>query len=152
MPIDRTTRGKKLMTPGKTGLLISRRNALLGAAGTAAAPLAASFVARAAPPIRIGLLLAKTGQIAAQTEYLANGTFLALHDRGNTIMGEAAELVWLDEPTPQAATQSMRKLVQEHKVVAVLGGSLSSNALAEEATAAQLQVPFVCDNAAATEL
>jgi branched-chain amino acid transport system substrate-binding protein len=140
------------MTPGKTGLLISRRNALLGAAGTAAAPLAAPFVARAAPPIRIGLLLAKTGQIAAQTEYLANGTFLALHDRDNTIMGEAAELVWLDEPTPQAATQSMRKLVQEHKVVAVLGGSLSSNALAEEATAAQLQVPFVCDNAAATEL
>ena len=117
-----------------------------------AAPLAAPFVARAAEPIRIGLLLAKTGQIAAQTEYLANGTFLALEERNNMIMGQPAELVWLDEPTPQAATQNMQKLVQENKVVAVLGGSLSSNALAEEATAAQLKIPFVCDNAAATEI
>ena len=126
-----------------TRLLIPRRKALLGAAGLAAAPLAAPFVARAADPIRIGVLLAKTGQIAAQTEYLANGTFLAMEQRNNTVMGQPAELVWLDEPTPQAATQNMQKLV---------GGSLSSNALAEEATAAQLKIPFVCDNAAATEI
>jgi branched-chain amino acid transport system substrate-binding protein len=137
------------MTPANTGLLIPRRRALLGAA---AAPLAAPFIARAADPIKIGLLLAKTGQIAAQTEYLANGTFLAMQERNNTIMGQPAELVWLDEPSPQAATQNMQKLVQENKVVAILGGSLSSNALAEEATAAQLKIPFVCDNAAATEI
>jgi branched-chain amino acid transport system substrate-binding protein len=137
------------MTPNKTGLLIPRRKALLGAA---AAPLAAPFIARAADPIKIGLLLAKTGQIAAQTEYLANGTYLALEERNNTIMGQPAELVWLDEPTPQAATQNMQKLVQENKVAAILGGSLSSNALAEEATAAQLKIPFVCDNAAATDI
>ncbi|MEA2737529.1 MAG: branched-chain amino acid transport system substrate-binding protein, partial [Acetobacteraceae bacterium] len=104
------------MTPGTTGLLIPRRKALLGAAGLAAAPLAAPFIARAADPIRIGVLLAKTGQIAAQTEYLANGTFLAMEERHNTIMGQPAELVWLDEPTPQAATQNMQKLVQENKV------------------------------------
>ena len=140
------------MTRDKTGLLIPRRGALLGAASLAAGPLAAPFVARAAEPIRIGLLLAKTGQIAAQTEYLANGSFLAMQQRENTIMGQPAELVWLDEPTPQAATQNMQKLVQENKVVAVLGGSLSSNALAEEATAQQLKIPFVCDNAAATEI
>lgn len=140
------------MTPARTGLLIPRRMALLGAAGLAAGPLTAPFVARAAEPIRVGVLLAKTGQIAAQTEYLANGTFLAMEERNNTLMGQPAELVWLDEPTPQAATQNMQKLVQENKVVAILGGSLSSNALAEEATAAQLKVPFVCDNAAATEI
>jgi branched-chain amino acid transport system substrate-binding protein len=110
------------------------------------------FVARAADAIKIGVLLAKTGQIAAQTEYLSDGTFLAMEQRNNTIMGQPAELVWLDEPTPQAATQNLQKLVQENKVVAVLGGSLSSNALAEEATAAQLKIPFVCDNAAATEI
>src|ERR1700691_6810615 len=140
------------MTPGKTGLLIPRRKALLGAAGLAAAPLAAPFIARAADPIRIGVLLAKTGQIAAQTEYLANGSFLALEERNNMIVARPVELVWLDEPSPQAATQNMQKLVQENKVCAVLGGSLSSNALAEEATAAQLKIPFVCDNAAATEI
>ncbi|MFL5289424.1 MAG: ABC transporter substrate-binding protein [Rhodopila sp.] len=134
------------------GLLVPRRKVMLGAAALAAAPLAAPHIARAIEPIRIGLLLAKTGQIAAQTEYLANGTFLAMQQRNNTIAGQPAELVWLDEPTPQAATQNMQKLVQENKVCAILGGSLSSNALAEEATAAQLKVPFVCDNAAATDI
>jgi len=128
-------------------MLLSRRTALLGAAG-----LAAPRIARAADPLRIGLLLAKTGQIAGQTEYLANGSILALEQRGGTIMGQPAELVWLDEPSPQAATQNMQKLVRENNVCAVLGGSLSSNALAEEAIASELKIPFVCDNAAATDI
>jgi branched-chain amino acid transport system substrate-binding protein len=132
----------------KSRLLLPRRAAFSGAAAVLAAP----HVARAVDPIRIGLLLAKTGQIAAQTEYLANGTFLAMQERGNTVMGQPAELIWLDEPTPQAATQNMQRLVQENKVCAILGGALSSNALAEEATAAQLKVPFVCQNGAATEI
>jgi len=125
---------------------------LLGAAALATAPLATPFIARAAGPIKIGLLLAKTGGIAAQTEYLSQGSFLALEERGNKIMGEPAELVWLDEPSPQDATQNMQKLVQENKVCAILGGSLSSNALAEEAKALELKVPFIVDNAAATEI
>src|SRR5580704_2099063 len=136
--------------------LVTRRRALVGAASLAAASssLAKSFSANAAAgeSIKVGLLLAKTGQIAPQTEYLAQGTYLALEERGNKIMGQPAELVWLDEPSPQGATQNMQKLVQENKVCAILGGSLSSNALAEEATAAQLKIPFVCDNAAATEI
>jgi branched-chain amino acid transport system substrate-binding protein len=140
------------MNQNRSGLALPRRKVLLGAAAVTAAPLAAPYVARAAEPIRIGLLLAKTGQIAAQTEYLANGSFMALEERNNQIMGRPAELVWLDEPSPQAATQNMQKLVQEDKVCAILGGSLSSNALAEEAKAAELKIPYVCDNAAATEI
>ena len=141
------------MIAKKSGLIVGRRAMLMGAASlTATSTLAMPYIARAAEPIKIGLLLAKTGQIASQTEYLANGSYLALEERGNKIMGQPAELVWLDEPSPQAATQNMQKLVQEHKVAAILGGSLSSNALAEEATAAQLKIPFVCDNAAATEI
>jgi branched-chain amino acid transport system substrate-binding protein len=132
--------------------IVGRRQLLGGAVALAAAPLAAPFVARAVEPIRIGVLLAKTGHIAGQAEYLSNGTFLAMEQRNNVIMGQPAELIWLDEPSPQGATQNMQKLVQENKVCAILGGSLSSNALAEEATAAQLKVPFVCDNAAATEI
>jgi branched-chain amino acid transport system substrate-binding protein len=132
--------------------IVARRQLLAGAAAVAAAPLAAPFVARAVEPIRIGVLLAKTGQIAGQAEYLSNGTFLAMEQRNNIVMGQPAELIWLDEPSPQGATQNMQKLVQENKVCAILGGSLSSNALAEEATAAQLKIPFVCDNAAATEI
>src|ERR1700684_2345173 len=138
----------------KSATPLPRRAALSAISGLALVPLGMPFIRRAAAedPIRIGLLLAKTGQIAPQTEYLAQGTYLALEERNNMIGGRPAELVWLDEPTPQAATQNMQKLVQENKVCAVLGGSLSSNALAEEATAAQLKIPFVCDNAAATEI
>ncbi len=140
------------MDVSKPALVMPRRSLLLGASALAAAPLAMPHVARAADPIRVGLLLAKTGGIAAQTEYLANGTYLALEERKNMLMGQPAELVWLDEPSPQAATQNMQKLVQENKVCAILGGSLSSNALAEEALAKELKIPFVCDNAAATEI
>src|SRR4051794_26761713 len=136
------------MTTRASNLILPRRAALMGGATLLAAP----YAARAADPIRVGVLLAKTGQIAAQTEYLANGTFMAMEERKNMLMGQPAELIWLDEPTPQAATQNMQKLVQENKVCAILGGSLSSNALAEEATAAQLKIPFVCNNAAATDI
>ncbi len=136
----------------KPALVLPRRRLMLGATALAAAPLAMPHIARAADPIRVGVLLAKTGSIAAQTEYLANGTFLAMEERGNMLMGQPAELIWLDEPSPQAATQNMQKLVEENKVCAILGGSLSSNALAEEAKALELKIPFVCDNAAATDI
>ena len=137
---------------------IGRRAVLRGVAvaGTTAAvarlgmPLIGT--AAAAGPIRIGLLLAKTGGIAGQSEYLANGAFLALAQRGNTLLGRPAELLWYDEPSPQGAQQNMQKLAQEEKVVAVLGGALSSNALAEQAAAARLKLPYICNNAAATEI
>jgi len=96
------------MTRRHSGLVLSRRKVLLGASALAAAPIAAPYVARAADPIKIGLLLAKTGQIAGQTEYLANGSMLALEQRNGTIMGQPAELVWLDEPSPQGAKQLAR--------------------------------------------
>jgi branched-chain amino acid transport system substrate-binding protein len=146
------------MLVGRQARLVTRRQALLGAAAlggaAAASPLGMPYIANAASaePIKIGLLLAKTGGIAAQTEYLANGTYLALAERGNQVMGRPAELVWYDEPSPQGSQQNMQKLVQEAKVCAVLGGSLSSNGLAEEATAAELKIPFVCNNAAATDM
>ena len=131
------------------GPLLTRRNTLLGSAA-----LSAPFISRAqaADPIRVGLLLAKTGQISAQTEYLAQGSYLALEERKGMIGDRPVELIWLDEPSPQAATQNMQKLVEENRVCAILGGSLSSNALAEEAKAAELKIPLVIDNAAATEI
>lgn len=140
------------MTTPKSGLHLPRRQLLLGASALAAAPLAMPHIARAAEPLKVGLLLAKTGQIAGQTEYLANGAMLALEERNKMIMGRPAELVWYDEPSPQGANQNMQKLVQEEKVAAVIGGALSSSALAEEAKAAELKIPFACMNAAATEI
>ncbi len=135
---------------------MGRRKLLLLASGlgASAAGLGLPSIrrAQAADAVKIGLLLAKTGDIAAQTEYLANGAYLALEQRGGKVMGKPAELVWYDEPSPQGAQQNFQKLVQEAGVVAVLGGALSSSALAEQATAARLKVPFVINNAAATDI
>ena len=51
------------MTVTTPGLVLPRRKLLLGASALAAAPLAMPHIARAAEPIKIGVLLAKTGNI-----------------------------------------------------------------------------------------
>lgn len=133
--------------------IVGRRAVLRGASALGAASLVSGTrAALAADTVKIGLLLAKTGDIAAQSEYLANGSFLALEQRGGKLMGKPAELVWYDEPSPQGAQQNFQKLVQEAGCVAVLGGALSSSALAEQAASARLKVPFVIQNAAATDI
>ncbi len=130
---------------------VDRRKLLLGGASLAASSVASPFVSRgyAAEPIKIGLLWAKTGQIAEQAEYLAQGSLLALEQRANMLLGRPVEVVWLDEPNPQGAQQNAQRLVSEHKVVGIVGGALSSFALAESAVARKAKVPFIAGNAAA---
>jgi branched-chain amino acid transport system substrate-binding protein len=81
---------------------VDRRKLLLGGAGLAASSLASPFVSPgfAAEPIKIGPLWAKTGQIAEQAEYLAQGNLLALAQRSDTLPERKVETVWLDEPNP----------------------------------------------------
>ena len=130
---------------------IGRRRFLAGSATLAASAIAAPYISRAAAaePIKIGMIWAKTGQITQQAEYLAQGTMLALEQRGNMLLGRPAELVWLDEPNPQGAQQSAERLVQEHKVLGLLGGALSSFALAISSVAKKSKVPYIAANAAA---
>ncbi len=137
-----------------SGFATTRRRALLGAASLSATSLAMPFIrnAAAAEPIRIGLLLAKQGPIVQQVEYLQQGTFMALDDVNRTLLGRPLEILWEDEATPQGAAQNAQKLIEQQKVVALLGGSLSSTALAEEAVAGRLKTPFFVNNAAAREI
>ena len=140
-------------------LLISRRRlittaATVGVAGVGAQVLGAPFIrnAAAAEPVKIGMLWAKTGSIVDQAEYLAQGCQLALEQRNNQILGRPAEIVWLDEPNPQGAQQNAERLIGEHKVVALVGGALSSLALAISAVADKQKIPFIAPNAAADSL
>lgn len=137
-----------------TGLLKLRRRHLLGgvAGGAAVSALAMPHIARAVEPIRIGLLEAKQGPIAEQSQYLQRGTFLAMEQMGNELLGRPAEIIWDDEPSAQAAGQNALQLIQQNKVVAMLGGALSNFALAEEAIAGQYKVPFLINNGAAEEI
>ena len=136
------------------GLRIGRRGLLLGATSLAASRLGMPYIgnAAAAEPIKIGMIWAKTGSIVDQAEYLAQGGMLALEQRNNTLLGRPAEIVWLDEPNPQGAQQSAERLVGEQKVVGMVGGALSSFALAISSVAKKAKIPYVAANAATGDL
>ncbi|MGO9133799.1 MAG: ABC transporter substrate-binding protein [Methylovirgula sp.] len=135
-------------------LTVSRRGLLLGGASVAAAKIGMPYIrnAAAAEPIKIGMIYGKTGPIVAQAEYLAQGGMLALEQRNNALLGRPAEIVWLDEPSPQGAQENAERLVNEHKVVGIIGGAQSNLALAISAVAKKGKVPFVVPNAAAAAL
>ena len=151
MSDDSTTASTGLIKPGFS---LRRRSVLLGASGLAAGVLAKPYIANAAAgePIKIGMIWAKTGQIVAQAEYLAQGGFIALEQRNNQIGGRPVEIVWLDEPNPQTAQQNAERLVAEHKVAGIVGGALSSFALAISSVANKTKTPYVAGNAAASEI
>ena len=130
---------------------LDRRRFLTASSALATSAVAMPWVRKSAAdePIKIGMIWAKTGQITQQAEYLAQGSMLALEQRGGKLLGRPAELVWLDEPNPQGAQQSAERLVQEHKVVGLLGGALSSFALAISSVAKKSKIPYIAANAAA---
>lgn len=138
---------------------IGRRGLLIGATALSGVKLASDMFgmpyianAAAAEPIKLGMIWAKTGSIVDQAEYLAQGSMLALEQRNNMLLGRPAEIVWLDEPNPQGAQQNAERLVGEHKVAGIVGGALSSFALAISSVAKKAQVPFIAANAAAGEI
>jgi len=146
---------KAAMAPGSKseGTWQPRRRRLLQASAGAVlgAPLFASS-AFAQEAVKIGVVLAKQGPFAQQGTDMARGIQIALDDASRQVLGRPAELVWLDEPSPQVAVQNITKLIEEQKVMAVLGGSSSATTLAMGAAALQRRVPFVSVNGAAREI
>lgn len=103
-------------------------------------------------PIRIGFIMPKQGPLAEHGKAHFEGSEIALAQHNNSVRGAPVELIWLDEPTPQDAQQNTQRLIDEQKVVAVVGGGNSATALAVSAVALQNKVPFIATNAAATAL
>ncbi len=141
------------MTASKPGLFVPRRQALLGAAAVAASPLAMPFICqggrpdphrraarqdrpdRAADRISGARHLSRAGGTRQQDHGPAGRTGLA---------GRA-------DPAGRAR-RTCRSWCRRIRSARSSAARSVSNALAEEATAAQLKIPFVCDNAAATEI
>lgn len=129
-----------------------RRRALAGMAGAsllATLPMGQAF---AQSSLKIGVVLAKQGPFAQQAGDMAKGIQIAVEDLGRKVGGKPMEIVWLDEPNPQASVQNFSKLVDQENVIAVLGGSSSPTSLAVGAAAFQRRVPFISINAAAREV
>lgn len=132
--------------------LRTRRVSLAAAAAAGLAILAGPAAAQDTGPIRIGLIYSKQGPGAAIGEYLQRGSELAVEQAGRKVLGRPIELIWLDEPNPQVSQQNMQKLVDENKVVAVVGGNYSSSALAMMSVANREKVPLILTGAAASEI
>ncbi|EUC19887.1 UNVERIFIED_ORG: amino acid/amide ABC transporter substrate-binding protein (HAAT family) [Burkholderia sp. CF145] len=134
------------------------RRAWLATAGktlaSSAAVLAAPAIVRAQgeQPLKLGLLMAKQGVWTEQGEVIANGVKMALDDANNQARGRRVDLVWYDEPNPQSAQQNMQKLIEQDKVIAVIGGTNSGTSLAMSSVAARTKTPYIAPNAAAREL
>jgi branched-chain amino acid transport system substrate-binding protein len=103
-------------------------------------------------PVRIGLVYSKQGPGSAIGEYLQRGSALAVAQAGGKVLGRPVELVWLDEANPQVSQQNMQKLINEDKVVAVVGGNYSSSALAMMSVADREKIPLILTGAAASEI
>jgi len=108
--------------------------------------------AAAQETLKIGMVLAKQGPFALQGGDLTAGMQLAFNEATGKILGRPAELVWADEPNPQGAVQGITKLIEEQKVVAVIGGTSSATTLAMGAVAQRARIPFISPNAAAREV
>jgi branched-chain amino acid transport system substrate-binding protein len=119
-----------------------------------AASLPAFYIGSAAAQetLKVGMVLAKQGPFALQGGDLTAGMQLAFSEAAGKILGRPAELVWADEPNPQGAVQNITKLIEEQKVVAVVGGTSSATALAMGAVANRARIPFITPNAAAREI
>ncbi|MGI4812663.1 MAG: ABC transporter substrate-binding protein [Janthinobacterium lividum] len=131
----------------------SRLRALAGAgcallAGIAAVPA----MAQDNSPIPIGMVMSKQGVFADVGRDGARGAMMAIDDVGSKINGRPVKLIWYDDPDPQSAQQNTQKLIDNEKVVAIMGGTNSASSLAESSVAKNSKIPVVIMTGSATEL
>lgn len=134
----------------------NRMGRLLVAGVTSAALAGVCLVtnafAQADEPIRIGMIYSKQGPGASIGQFLQRGSDLAVEQAGGKVLGRKIEITWLDETDPQGSQQNMQRLVDENKVVAVVGGNYSSNALAMMSVANRTKTPLILPGAAASDI
>jgi branched-chain amino acid transport system substrate-binding protein len=146
------TKHSELIAPTLSAQWRAQRRSLIKSAGIAAATPFFISHAFAQQAVKIGIVLAKQGPFAQQGSDLSKGIQIAFDEASRQVLGRPAELVWLDEPNPQVAVQSITKAIDEQKVIAVLGGTSSANSLAMGAAALQRRVPFISVNGSAREI
>ncbi|MGI4815609.1 MAG: ABC transporter substrate-binding protein [Janthinobacterium lividum] len=132
---------------------ITKRIALTAMAVGASLSFTTGVVsAQTQEPIKIGLVLAKQGTWGEVGGMAAASAEIAVQQAGGKVLGRPIETIWYDEGSPQGAQQNMTKLIDQDKVVAVVGGSNSGTGLAMASVAKQAKIPFVITAAAAREL
>ncbi|HEX5780077.1 MAG TPA: ABC transporter substrate-binding protein [Xanthobacteraceae bacterium] len=125
------------------------RKALLGAVGLTAALLVAT-AANAQNTIKIGLIMAYSGQFADTAAQIDNGIKLYMKQKGDTVAGKKIELIRKDTggPNPDVAKRLAQELVVRDKVDILSGFTLTPEALAASDVSAEAKKFMVIMNAA----
>jgi len=106
-----------------------------------------SFTAAAKEPIKVGVFLPMTGSVSAfgQMEWL--GIKTAHHMMGK-ILGREVKLILEDSKSEQTeAAHAVERLIEQHHVVAVIGGATSGSALAGGSIAEKNGIPLISPSA-----
>ena len=106
-----------------------------------------SLTAAAQEPINLGVLLPMTGSVAAfgQMEWLGIQT---AHDMAEKVLGSKVNLVLEDSKSDQTeAADAVERLIREHKVSGIIGGTTSAEALAGGSIAEKYGIPMISPSA-----
>lgn len=107
-----------------------------------------SLDARAADPLKIGVILPTSGILAAIGKEQLNGMKIAVDDYNATVAGRKIELIVEDsEAKPSVGLTKARKLVLSNKVDVLAGVVSSAVALAVGPYVARTRTPLVISNA-----
>jgi branched-chain amino acid transport system substrate-binding protein len=125
------------------------RKALLGAVGLTAALLVAT-AANAQNTIKIGLIMAYSGQFADTAAQIDNGIKLYMKQKGDTIAGKKIEIIRKDTggPNPDVAKRLAQELVVRDGVDILAGFTLTPEAMAASDISAEAKKFMVIMNAA----
>jgi branched-chain amino acid transport system substrate-binding protein len=125
------------------------RNAFAGFAGIAAAVIAASPAA-AQQTVKVGVILAYSGQFADPSAQMDNGIKLYMKRHGDTVAGKRIELIRKDTGgiAPDIAKRLAQELIVRDNVDMLAGFALTPNALAAGDVSAQAKKFMVNMNAA----
>jgi len=98
--------------------------------------------ALAAGPVKLGVILPRTGPEAPIGEEMANGVRMAMDDLKQK--GIVVEAVWEDDTgKPQIAMSAFEKLAQDSKVAGVLGSYTSASTSAVARLAGKYKLPLM---------
>ena len=114
------------------------RRTLVGFAGVATAVLLTA-PASGQQPIKIGVILAYSGQFADPSAQMDNGIKLYLRQHGDTVAGRKIELIRKDTGgiAPDIAKRLAQELIVRDNVDLLAGFALTPNALAAGDVSAQ---------------
>jgi len=130
----------------------NRRNFLSAGAGAAVVVAAPSIALAQEGPIRVGAVLPQQGPFALYGEGAALGAKAALQMVSGKAKGRPVELIVYDDPNPLGAQQSMRKMILQDKVCAVMGGMTSASGLALASVGAQEKIPTIITQATVRDI